>query len=273
MLLESERVMVFEDPLALSPLHFCAIPTTAYIPDWRFMTLRPKDGLAITQELVQPCREAAEEQFLSDKVWCGSLLATGFFDAADMLMGYNYPPSQNQLHVQYMLPVLMPHQYTMFLRGVHYTPQHFFPVAFVQECLQKLVQSGAHLDRTDLDLPVEELLDVLKSKCGVNYDEAHAVFMAKADEQQKRFANWQQGNFGGVCRFGDGVNAGDLLYESFDVAGPHHGKTVAEHIAYDEEKKILQNYGKNPTEGATAVGYYSFPKELGQLDMSFLSGP
>ena len=38
---------MFDDPLALSPCHFCAIPTTCWCADWRLLLRAPKVGLAL----------------------------------------------------------------------------------------------------------------------------------------------------------------------------------------------------------------------------------
>lgn len=42
---ESDHVIVFDDPLALSPLHLNAIPTKICVPDWRYLLLHPQHGL------------------------------------------------------------------------------------------------------------------------------------------------------------------------------------------------------------------------------------
>lgn len=266
---ETDRLMVFDDPLALSPMHFCAVPTTAFIPDWRYLTLRPRDGLAVSQELVQACNRAAEAQFLSDPMWCSSLLAPGAFDVKDMIMGYNYPPSQGQLHLQYMLPLLMPHQYMMFLRGVHYTVKRFFPLAFVESCLRELVERGDHLDAADLERPVEAFLDVLRAKCGVHYYEEHEAFLERVGRQQQQLANWKRESFGGVARLGDGAKADELSFEPFDEAGEGRRTPATESAVYEREKRILQNYGRSRGDGTPSMGYYTYAKQLEDLDMSF----
>lgn len=270
MRLETERLMVFDDPLALSPLHFCAVPSTAFIPDWRYLALRPAEGLALSQELVRACHRAAEDQFLSDPAWCASLLATGCFAADRMIAGYNVPPSQNQLHVQYILPAFMPHQFMMFLRGVHFTPGRFFPVTFVERCLQALIAANAHLDAADMDRPVEELLELLKAKCGVDYKREHAAFLEDVDQLHKQLANWKPENFRGISRAGADVKAGELVFESFAAGDEDNGTSEPESVVYEREKGALQTYGKSPVMGADSMGYYSYAKRLEDLDFSFL---
>ena len=41
--------------------------------------------------------------------------------------GFNYPPSQYQLHLQFMLPPFLPFQHLMYLVGNHFTKGRFFP--------------------------------------------------------------------------------------------------------------------------------------------------
>ena len=47
MRLQTKELLVFDDPLALSPCHFCAIPTTCWCADWRLLLRAPKEGLAL----------------------------------------------------------------------------------------------------------------------------------------------------------------------------------------------------------------------------------
>jgi hypothetical protein len=73
---------------------------------------------------------------LGDAAWRGKILR----DATDMTddelkghvcAGLNYPPSQYQLHVQFILPPLLPFHYHLYQRGTHFTHKRFFPVEYV----------------------------------------------------------------------------------------------------------------------------------------------
>ncbi|EPY30223.1 hypothetical protein STCU_04174 [Strigomonas culicis] len=259
-------VMVFDDPLALSPLHFCAIPTEVFIPDWRYLTLNPQRGLQVCQLLVDSCHAAAREQFLSDEVFCSSILREKDFDVAtQMIMGFNFPPSQNQIHIQYMLPVLMPHQYMLFLRGVHYTAQRFFPVSYVHACLVQLVKRGTAFSKADLDLDVGAFIARLEEQCGVCYAEVHAQFLIDVDRLHQRYAKWDNSSFTGSYKVMEGTRGKLVFTNAID------GKEtiVDEHEAYEGEKSILQNYGKDGQETGS-FGFYSFPKPINHIDFSFL---
>lgn len=269
---ESDEVLVFDDPLALSPLHFCAIPTTVFIPDWRYLTLLPQRGHAVLRQLTAACHEATREQFLANDAWRASVLreaATPFDPEAHMLIGLNYPPSQNQLHIQYILPAMMPHQYMMFLRGVHFTPRRFFPLAYVEDCLAQLHQRGARVTMEEVQsLDVDQFITLLQSRCGVDYDAHHAAFMEKADTLHHIFANWGEGSFAGRTHIAESKE-GMVEFEAFDGAA-EKSLEEDEHVAFEREKRVLHNYGVSADPSIPAMGYYSHAKPLSAIDFSFL---
>ena len=55
-----------------------------------------------------------------------------------VIMAFNLPPSQYQLHLQYMLPPLLPSHLGVFRRGAHFVHLRHFPMAYVREALEKL---------------------------------------------------------------------------------------------------------------------------------------
>ena len=70
--LQTKELLVFDDPLALSPCHFCAIPTTCWCADWRLLLRAPKEGLALLTQLEEAAWRCMEEQFLSSAAWCAA---------------------------------------------------------------------------------------------------------------------------------------------------------------------------------------------------------
>ena len=52
-----------------------------------------------------------------------------------VIAGCNFPPSQFQLHIQYILPPHLPFQYRMYLDGQHYTHKRFFPLEYIKAVL------------------------------------------------------------------------------------------------------------------------------------------
>jgi hypothetical protein len=121
---EDEECLVFDDLLALTPCHLNSVPTTAYMPDWRYLLKDPAQGLALIDRLFNRCCQVVEEQFYADEAW----RARTFKDSPTFAQlrphiaaGFNYPPSQYHLHLQFILPPLLPFQYALYLQGAYNT--------------------------------------------------------------------------------------------------------------------------------------------------------
>lgn len=272
---EDAATMVFDDPLSLAPLHFCAVPTRTVIPDWRFLTVTPAEGRRVHRDLLEACHDAARRDFFDDAAWCTSLLRDGA--AVDwqwhMVAGYNYPPSQNQLHVQYMSPALMPHQHMLFQRGVHFTHLRFFPVDYVAACLERLEATGTCCTHADLQLPIEEFVAQLERMCGVSYRDVHAAFLEKVAASYALWANWQPEHFEGeyVCDDAEGGAEGRAVFHPFSPSAEAAVEVVSEQAAFERERKSLENYGVAVNAVDRSVGYYSCARGIEELDMSFLA--
>lgn len=277
---ESDDILVFDDPLAISPLHFCAIPTKLFIPDWRYLLLKPSAGLAICERLAGGSHTAAEKQFLDDKTWTDSLVnrdGLSTFDLRrDVIMGFNFPPSQNQLHIQYMLPLFMPHQYMMFLNGVHFTYERFFPLKYVQHCLATLNdRADTVLTEKDIDVPIGQLVQRLDSLCGISYEAEHRDFLARVDALHGKLAKWSKENFRGSCS--PAKEKGRLLCKLFTNTDAETSSPVtrADHEVFEQEKKELQTYAKTRCEASlssvASVGFYSHAKTIADLSFEFVT--
>lgn len=273
---EERDVMVFDDPLSLAPLHFCAVPTAVVIPDWRFLTLRPADGLRVHHRLLAACHDAARREFFNDALWRTSLLSEAAATAQwewHMVAGYNYPPSQNQLHIQYMSPALMPHQHMLFCRGVHFTPLRFFPVDYVVACLEGLVATEACCSPADLQLPIEDFVALLEQKCGVSYSAVHSAFMEKVAASYSLWSSWLPDHFEGeyVCGDAEGGADGRAVFHSFNSTAEGGVEVLSEQAVFDMERKSLENYGVSANLVDRSLGFYSFSRALQELDMTFLA--
>lgn len=127
---QSPEFLVFDDLLALSPCHLNVIPTRAYIPDWTFLLKRPAEGLALIIEMHGRCASVLRSQFLSNPAFRNGIIRGGSAIpdselVASVAAGFNIPPSQYQLHLQFIMPPLLPYQHLMYLRGNHYTKVQF----------------------------------------------------------------------------------------------------------------------------------------------------
>lgn len=103
-----------------------------------------------------------KEQFLSRADWRSSVLRSGvqLSDAELVRMvcaGFNYPPSQYQLHLQFIMLPLLPFQYEQYLRGIHFTHGRFFPLQYVRAVLA-LDAPMAIDDNT----PIESIINYFK---------------------------------------------------------------------------------------------------------------
>lgn len=255
---EDEESLVFDDLLALSPCHLNSVPTTAYIPDWRYLLKDPVQGLALIDRLFGRCWQAVEEQFYADEAWHAKILKSGVTLAQlkdHVVAGFNYPPSQYHLHIQFIVPPFLPFQWALYLQGVHFTPGRFFPVEYVRAVLQL----NAPLAEPDT-MPIEDVVSHYKGK-GVDYDEVFRQCYARYGASHEALAQWQRQDFGGVGVLGGGpervyrfTSAGDAL----EAATEADAKTTQA-----ADKAALQNYGRPYTaEGKPRGSYYGHTKSF-----------
>jgi hypothetical protein len=264
---ETEYCLVMDDLLALSPLHFNVIPTTAYIPDWRYLLRRPAEGLQLIGALMRELLDTAKEQFLSNDAWRRAAIAHGHqLHDGDFIAGFNFPPSQYQLHIQFMAPMLLPFQRYQYLKGVHYTHGRFFPFHYVARCLDAARSDQIPLELLQEDTPVEAIVQHALRKWGVNYDEEHARLYAKAGADYATFANWRREEFDGTARENE---AGELK-----VLQPHDGSEEKQDAGdeiqrlINDDKVTLQNYGRPYDDKSKPSGsFYHYAKDFHTLEM------
>lgn len=288
---QDESTIVFDDLLALSPLHLNAIPTRHFIPDWRYLLRRPQEGLAVLDDLLRRCQDVANTQFLCEgSTWKSQFLreapedataasATVMFDAAQhMCCGFNYPPSQSQLHLQYICPNVMPFQHAQFLSGVHFTFGRFFPFTYVRRCLELLINpppcaAGRGSIPVELladDASIEEIVRYFGDVLNHDYAAAHALYGKKFADLSETFSCWSSDFFDGlVTPFGE-RGRGVLLpirgAADSTCVPQSEGVAIAELAAAD--KMRLQNYGRpyHPETGKPTGSYYAFPKQPESVD-------
>jgi hypothetical protein len=126
---QSPDYLVFDDLLALCPCHANVIPTSKYLTDWRYLLKKPLEGKALVEELFNTTWSTVKNQFLANGEWRKKLIAGNYSDEeirGHVIAGFNYPPSQYQLHLQFMLPPFIPFHYQQYLNGLHFTPGRFF---------------------------------------------------------------------------------------------------------------------------------------------------
>lgn len=147
------------DARSLSSTH---VARSQYIPDWRHLLRRPKKGLALLRSLVDAGRRVVVDDFLcSDSsaafrettlrdvgTFASVAEARSFVDSS-IAAGFNYPPSQNQLHLQYILPPFYPFHMALFDNKGHFTHGRFFPLEFVERALLAIDAAAGDEDFDD----------------------------------------------------------------------------------------------------------------------------
>lgn len=283
---QDEHTIVFDDLLALSSLHLNVIPTSHFIPDWRYLLRRPREGLALIDSMLLKCQTVAQEQFLGDESeWKRVMLRTPAAQSSSsspppetdvlpfsvkehMCCGFNYPPSQSQLHLQYICPAVMPFQYAQFLNGVHFTAGRFFPFSYVRRCLSILVDleekkgsSPAVSIPPDLlgdDTDVAAIVQYFTDAHRHDYTAAHALYCKRFGELAEMFSNWNPDWFEGKVvptENGQGV----LLKARNET----EMETVAVSEVAASDKARLQSYGRpyDAVTGRPSGSYYAHPKQ------------
>lgn len=256
---ESESLLVFDDLLQLSTCHVNCIPTDCYIPDLRVLFEMPKRGLALVRRMVAAVWGVVEGQFLSNPEWVRKTLRTGA-DKPDALRkhlvsGFNFPPSQFQLHLQAMLPPFTPFHYGMYLRGRHFTYGRFFPVEYVLAALelQKPMRGAA-------DRPVSDTVRFFND-LGVRYDTYWKDTYARFGTSHNALSNWDGKDFTHVV-VEPGAGQPSRVVPA-DFAEAKEGTTCPTAQALQKQDKLcLQNYGRPYSKEGRPVGtYYKFAKK------------
>jgi len=251
---QDEEVMVFDDLLAMSPLHFNSIPGNCYMPDWRFLLKDPKKGLDLLNKLYDKCWDNAKSQFWDNLEWRKKF--TKNCETAEdfkntIICGFNYPPSQYQLHIQFMLPPLFPFQYYLYLNGKHYTPGRFFPIDYVRQILQ-LNETYAVTD----DTPLDEILTYFKNKHGIDYESFHKKKYEEYGQGHLKAANWNPNDFEGVVFKNQFYKFDDDKLQSATLIPDENIATINAN-----DKTILQNYGRPYVDNKPTGNYYTYAKK------------
>eukprot|EP01087_Luapelamoeba_hula_P017373 TRINITY_DN5468_c0_g1_i1.p1 TRINITY_DN5468_c0_g1~~TRINITY_DN5468_c0_g1_i1.p1 ORF type:complete len:432 (-),score=77.22 TRINITY_DN5468_c0_g1_i1:169-1464(-) len=259
---QTTNTLVFDDLLALTSCHLNVVPTDCYLPDWRFLLKRPAEGRALAQRLFDSCYEGVlEPAFWANENWRKSVISPSQQDAhssgslrGHVAAGFNYPPSQYQLHLQFMLPPFLPFQYYMYLRGKHFTHGRFFPIEYVIEVLDNLIAAGGEGYVVNDDTPVEDIIAHFKAR-GVDYDAIHSKCYDRYGASHQLLSNYQKEDFEAII-----IETGDTVFSLSN--GALLGNTDVAKKAQADDKTTLQNYGRPYTkEGKPTGTYYRHAKD------------
>eukprot|EP00397_Hematodinium_sp_SG-2012_P027879 GEMP01029323.1.p1 GENE.GEMP01029323.1~~GEMP01029323.1.p1 ORF type:complete len:425 (+),score=66.45 GEMP01029323.1:64-1338(+) len=239
---ESERFMVFDDLLALSPAHFNIIPTFSHIPDWRYLLKSPKQGLELLYQLYDEGRRVLESTF-----WNNADFKAKYWPAIEdmdslIMAGFNYPPSQYQVHLQFICAPLAPFQYNQFFLANHFHHDRFFTFEYVEAVLKVAIkESMTYFDITES--PVSEAKAVF-DKLGVRYDDIHRQQWERYHAAQRKCAAWDPADFRNVV-------IGNVAYDMELKKTSDDPKKLQQ-----EDKLTLQNYGRPYSKGKSAKSFF-----------------
>lgn len=249
---QDDNYVVFDDLLALSPCHLNGIPTSTYIPDFRYL-LASEAGKAIALDLRARCVKVFQEQFWGNDAWRKKNIrgsADMSFDdmAHHLITGFNYPPSQYQLHLQFFAPPLMPFHYQAYLNDVHFTKGRFIPFEYFSAITNLSVTF-----ETKEDTQLEEIFAFYK-KHGVDYDEVWQKCFDRYGESHRLLANWDPADFDSV------VVGKDVFQINHSTGALAPDSTTLANDLVNKDKLALQNYGRPYASGKPTGTYYKFSK-------------
>jgi hypothetical protein len=256
---QDAKSLVFDDLLSLSTCHLNTIPTHAYIPDFRYLLTRPAEGLTLINSMYDGCFGVLKSQFWANATWRHKYVrdSDGMDDDAIRSLvaaGFNYPPSQYQLHLQFITLPLTPFHYGAFLKKHHFTKGRFIPVEYARAVLALGIQYEVNDDTS-----LEDIFAFFESK-GVSYDAIFDRLYASYDVAHQRVANYAPEDFGGLVK-------GDV-YHAFPDRPSEEIKDVK--ALNTRDKAALENYGRPADHsGAKPVyfgTFYAHAKQAGELE-------
>lgn len=253
----NEEVLVFDDPLCVSVCHLNVVPTGVYIPDLRYLFKDPLRGRRIVQRMLDEVDNVCLEQHWSDDLFRKTYFANkGIPDSATLKFmgtaGMNFPPSQQQLHLQYVHGPMLPFQYAVFKNGLHLQYRRFFPVQFLLDTLDfgDAVQIDVEED-TEIDEIIRQAAAV-----GVDYDSYWNNMCAQVNRIQSQCAPWKEEDF--LYRV-----VGSKAYD-IQTGQEMVGTNIKAVQAADVQN--IQSYGWSSDDGSPSMGFYPFAKRAAEIE-------
>lgn len=254
MRLETPTMMVYDDPLAITPAHLLATLADVHVPDIRSLFVDPAAGLKMVKEMDQAAWDAMAASHLADDAFRKKTLSPVGYALPvaklrqKVLRAFNLPPSQFQLHMQYMLPPLLPSHYAIFRRGAHFAKGRHFPVPYVVEALEACMDAKKAFPNAP-EMQPEDLIDAIK-RLGIDYESYYAEDIAFIRRSNSFLANWKAEDFahaivdGKVCNKDGSALDGAPSAKDVDAA----------------DKLALQTYGRPYKDGKPGGSYYKFAR-------------
>lgn len=249
-------MLCFDDPLSISPCHLNCVPTDTYCADWRYLLTDPPAGLKLLQDMCHQASAVASEQFWGDDAFRLRFLGGEAPPSVESIpdlgaVGFNFPPSIFQLHLQFMHPPWLPFHIDLLRKKKHVTLGRFFPLPYVCKVLR--LGDAARMAIDD-STPIEDIIAKFDA-LGVNYADEHAAMITRVMEANRRFAPWKKADFQHVVHNGAVYDTNLTAEEGYDVGQMQK-----------EDTRILQSYGRSRAEdGQTSCTYYRFAKKPAEV--------
>jgi len=263
---ENETNLVYDDLMQTTLIHLNSIPTTIYIPDFRYLFSDPKKGLQLIDEMFDAATRAAVDM-LSNEGFRKKLFSPfankimekeGLerFVRQNVLCGCNYPPSQCQLHLQFILPPYVPYHAVLLAEGKHSDMERFFIFDYIRECLEIMIERGNRVPIGDIEhLTGRELISTLRKMLGTDYYKSFYDAMKQHKENDKRFANWKKEDFEYIV-----VDKKVVLPVNVMNGDPSGQTDTKASDLLKRDKKTISSFGKG-----LGLQYYTHFKQPGEV--------
>merc|ERR1719277_397991 len=251
---ETQKTMVFDDPLAITRAHVLAVPTDVYVSDIRALFVHPLAGLKLVQSLEDAAWEALLAGPLADDAWRRKPMSKKAAEEdvqalrKHVLKAFNLPPSQYQLHLQYMLPPLLPSHYVLWKKGTHYVKMRHFPYLYVVKALEALISRQESIPDAG-KMKAEELVQAVAG-FGVDYEAMYKEDQDQLTRSNIYMANWSAEDFKHVV-------TGDMVTDKLGQPLPESEAKAPKDVEAGD-KIALQGYGRPySADGKPGGVYYS----------------
>lgn len=248
--LETSDVLVFDDLLQISPCHLNAIPKKYWIPNWRYLLTAPSQSLELVDAMLAELRNATK-QFLQDPqfraLWPEGVTDDEICDST--ICSFNDPPSQFQLHIQWVVPPAIPFHHHHAEAKQHFHRNRAIPMTYARKILL-LNETYNVTSQTSL----EEIFEHFRDR--VNYEEEWTKFYEAALENSTRFSPWNPSNFKYVVQ--EDGKAYDFTVVDTEVRIGSPVEVDVNKLRMDDSK-ALQNYGRPYVDGKPSGTYISSP--------------
>ena len=260
---QDENFLVYDDIMQTTLIHFNAIPTHVYVPDFRFLFQDPQRGLGMIESLFRvsvsaACRMMINKPFVNQYFSASAVeeisnTSVENFVKKHVLCGFNFPPSQCQLHLQFVLPPYTPYHAVLFANGRHTDLNRFFPFKSIVMYLHELKTRGETIRMSEIEgLSAADLVGYLSHRTGVDYNQIFHESVETTKKYSQLLSNWKSDDFNYL------VTTGKNTVSS--LRGGEQNICIDPIEIQKKDRNIIQSYGKG-----MGLQFYVFAKDPGTV--------